>query len=386
MKILHTADLHIGKNVNGFSMIEEQRHVLGQICDVARQQKPDAVLIAGDVYDKSVPSAEAVQLFDEFLTKLTESVTSDAHIFIISGNHDSPERIAFGAEIMRRQNIHLSPVYKGYVKSVIINDKNGPVAFYMLPFIKPVVVRHFFENEDIITYTDAMRLAIAQMNIDKKMRNVLICHQFVTNAERSESEETIVGGLDNVDVQVFADFDYVALGHLHRPQSCERPTIRYSGSPLKYSFSEVNDSKTITIANIDANGGVEFDFIPASPLHDWVDLRGTYNELTALQYYECKPELRERFVRVTLTDENDIPDAIGKLRSIYHNIMELNYDNKRTQTKSIVVNNIDATKQKTPAELFADFYELQNGESSLTAEQQAFISEIMERIQNRKSE
>ena len=386
MKILHTADLHIGKNVNGFSMIEEQRHVLGQICDVARQQKPDAVLIAGDVYDKSVPSAEAVQLFDEFLTKLTESIASDAHIFIISGNHDSPERIAFGAEIMRQQNIHLSPVYKGDVKPVIISDKDGPVAFYMLPFIKPVAVRHFFENEEISTYTDAMRLAIAKMNIDKNMRNVLICHQFVTNAERSESEETIVGGLDNVDAQVFADFDYVALGHLHRPQSCERPTIRYSGSPLKYSFSEVNDSKTITIANMDANGGVEFDFIPTSPLHDWVDLRGTYNELTSLQYYESKPELRESYVRVTLTDENDIPDAIGKLRSIYHNIMELNYDNKRTQTKSIVVNNIDATKQKTPAELFADFYELQNGESSLTAEQQAFISEIMERVQNRKSE
>ena len=359
---------------------------MGQICDVARQQKPDAVLIAGDVYDKSVPSAEAVQLFDEFLTKLTESVTSDAHIFIISGNHDSPERIAFGAEIMRRQNIHLSPVYKGDVKPVIISDKDGPVAFYMLPFIKPVAVRLFFENEEISTYTDAMRLAIAQMNIDKKMRNVLICHQFVTNAERSESEETIVGGLDNVDAQVFADFDYVALGHLHRPQSCERPSIRYSGSPLKYSFSEVKDRKTITIANMDVDGGVEFDFIPTLPLHDWVDLRGTYNELTALQYYEYKPELRESFVRVTLTDENDIPDAIGKLRSIYHNIMELNYDNKRTQTKSIVVNNIDATKQKTPAELFADFYELQNGESSLTAEQQAFISEIMERVQNRKME
>ena len=384
MKLLHISDLHIGKNVNGFSMRAEQEHVFEQICDVARQQKPDAVLIAGDVYDKSVPSAEAVQLFDVFLTKLTESVTSDAHIFIISGNHDSPERIAFGAEIMRRQNIHLSPVYKGDVKPVIINDKDGPVAFYMLPFIKPVAVRHFFENEEIITYTDAMRLAIAQMNVDKNIRNVLICHQFVTNAERSESEETIVGGLDNVDAQVFADFDYVALGHLHRPQSCERPTIRYSGSPLKYSFSEVNDSKTITIANMGANGGVEFDFMPTSPLRDWFDLRGTYNELTSLQYYESKPELRESFVRVTLTDENEIPYAINKLREIYPNIMELRYDNKRTQTKSIVVNNIDATKQKTPAELFADFYELQNGESSLTAEQQAFIGEIMERVQNRK--
>ena len=385
MKLLHISDLHIGKNVNGFSMIEEQRHVFEQICDVARQQKPDAVLIAGDVYDKSVPSAEAVQLFDEFLTNLTESATSDAHIFIISGNHDSPERIAFGAQIMGRQNIHLSPVYNGDVKPVIVNDKDGPVAFYMLPFIKPVAVRHFFENEEISTYTDAMRLAIAKMNVDKNMRNVLICHQFVTNAERSESEETIVGGLDNVDAQAFVDFDYVALGHLHRPQSCERPTIRYSGSPLKYSFSEVNDNKTITIANMDANGGVEFSFMPTSPLHDWFDLRGTYNELTALQFYNGKPE-REGFVRVTLTDENEIPYAINKLREIYPKIMELRYDNKRTQTKSIVVNNIDATKQKTPAELFAEFYEMQNGESSLTAEQQSFINEIMERVQNRESE
>lgn len=386
MKIIHTSDLHIGKNVNGFSMIEEQRHVLGQICDVVRQQKPDAVLIAGDVYDKSVPSAEAVQLFDEFLTNLSESATPDAHIFIISGNHDSPERIAFGAQIMGRQNIHLSPVYKGDVKPVIISDKDGPVAFYMLPFIKPVLIRHFFENEEINTYTDAMRLAIAKMNIDKSIRNVLICHQFVTNAVRSESEETIVGGLDNVDAQVFADFDYVALGHLHRPQSCERPTIRYSGSPLKYSFSEVNDDKTITIAYMNADGDVEFDFTPTSPLHDLVDLRGTYNELTALQFYDSRPELRENYVRVTLTDENDIPDAINKLRTIYHNIMEVLYDNKRTRTKSIVVNNIDATKQKTPIELFAEFYEMQNGESSLTAEQQSFINEIMERVQNRESE
>ncbi|MBO7497450.1 MAG: exonuclease SbcCD subunit D [Salinivirgaceae bacterium] len=386
MKIIHTSDLHIGKNVNGFSMIDEQRHVLEQICDVVRQQKPDAVLIAGDVYDKSVPSAEAVQLFDEFLTNLSESAVPDAHIFIISGNHDSPERIAFGAQIMDRQNIHLSPVYKGDVKPVIISDKGGLVAFYMLPFIKPVVVRHFFENEEINSYTDAMRLAIAKMNIDKSIRNVLICHQFVTNAVRSESEETIVGGLDNVDAQVFADFDYVALGHLHRPQSCERPAIRYSGSPLKYSFSEVNDNKTITIADIDANGGVKFDFIPTSQLHDWVDLRGTYNELTALQYYDSKPELRESYVRVTLTDENDIPDAISRLRTIYHNIMEVHYDNKRTRTNSIVVNDIDATEQKTPTELFAEFYEMQNGESSLTAEQQSFINEIMERVQNKKSE
>lgn len=386
MKIIHTADLHIGKNVNGFSMIEEQQHVFEQICNIVRQQTPDAVLIAGDVYDKSVPSAEAVQLFDEFLTKLTESITSDAHIFIISGNHDSPERIAFGAEIMRRQNIHLSPVCNGDVKPVIISDKDGPVAFYMLPFIKPVAVRHFFENEEIRTYTDAMRLAIAKMNIDKSMRNVLICHQFVTNAERSESEETIVGGLDNVDAQVFNGFDYVALGHLHRPQSCERPTIRYSGSPLKYSFSEVNDNKTITIANMDANGGVGFDFIPISPLHDWVDLRGSYNELTSLLYYESKPELRESFVRVTLTDENDIPDAIGKLRSIYHNIMELRYDNKRTQTNSSIVANKKDDTKITPVQMFADFYEMQNGESSLTAEQQAFIGEIMERVQNRKPE
>lgn len=385
MKIIHTADLHIGKYVNGFTMKKEQEHVFGQICDIVRQQKPDAVLIAGDVYDKSMPSAEAVQLFDWFLTNLSESATPDAHIFIISGNHDSPERIAFGSQIMDRHNIHLSPVYDGIVKPVIISDKDGPVAFYMLPFIKPVNVRHFFENEEINSYTDAMRLAIAKMNIDKSIRNVLICHQFVTNAVRSESEETIVGGLDNVDAQVFADFDYVALGHLHRPQSCERPTIRYSGSPLKYSFSEVNDKKTITIADMDANGGVEFNFIPTSPLHDWVDLRGSYNELTALQYYNGKPE-REGFVRVTLTDENEIPFTINKLREIYPNIMELRYDNKRTRTKCIVVNDIDATKQKTPTELFAEFYEMQNGESSLTAEQQSFINEIMERVQNRKFE
>ena len=382
MKLLHIADLHIGKRVNEMPMRDDQEYVFRQICEAAKQQQVDAVLIAGDVYDKAVPSAEAVQLFDWFLTELAKLLKPDAQIFIISGNHDSPERLAFGAEIMSRQHINLSPVYDGNVRPIVMRDDYGEVAFYMLPFIKPMVVKRFFEDEEINSYTDAMRLAINKMNVDKKRRNVLICHQFVTNASRTESEEVSIGGLDNVDAQVFADFDYVALGHLHKPQSCERETIRYSGSPLKYSFSEVNDNKSITIIELCAKDDIKLSFIPLSPLRDWTDLRGTYDELTSLQYYENRPQLRKNFVRVTLTDENDIPDAIGKLRSIYHNIIELRFDNQRTRSKNTITIDNQLGKSKTPSELFKEFYEMLNGEESLTAEQQQFIDKMIEKVWN----
>jgi len=384
MKLLHISDLHIGKRVNEVSMIDEQRHILEQICNVAKQQNPDAVLVAGDVYDKSVPSAEAVMLFDWFLTNLLDALQPEAQIFIISGNHDSPERLAFGAGIMSRQRINLSPVYNGEVKPVILKDSHGEVAFHMLPFIKPIVVKHIFEDEEIVSYTDAIRVAISKMNIDINRRNVLICHQFVTNASRTESEEVSVGGLDNIDAQVFNDFDYVALGHLHRPQCCEHETIRYCGSPLKYSFSEVNDKKSITVINLEAKGDIKLEFIPLLPLHDWTDLRGNYEELASLQYYANRPELHDNYVRITLTDENDIPDAIGKLRSIYHNIMELRYDNKRTRTNNVIVSDDATAKPKSPSELFAEFYAMLNGDDSLTAEQQQFIDATIEKIWNKE--
>ena len=254
MKFIHISDLHIGKRVNEKSLIEEQEHILAQICDIVKDQNPDAVLIAGDVYDKAVPSGEAVLLFDRFLTELSSLA---GHIFIISGNHDSAERMAFGARLMDSRGIHLSPVYNGCPTPVTLTDAYGDVDIYMLPYIRPAHVRHFLpddEKDAIGSYDDAVRKAIALMGIDGGRRNVLMTHQFVSGSTRSESEDVNVGGLDNIDASAFDDFDYVALGHLHRPQDCGNERVRYSGSPLKYSFSEVDDKKTVTVVTLKDKG------------------------------------------------------------------------------------------------------------------------------------
>ena len=236
MKFIHISDLHIGKRVHEKSLIQEQGHILNLICDITKSQNPDAVLIAGDIYDKAMPSGEAVLLFDDFLTRLS---TICSHIFVISGNHDSAERMAFGSRLMDSKGIHLSPVYNGSPAPVTLTDEYGDVDIYMLPYIRPAHVRHFLseeEKENVGSYDTAVRKAVELMGMDAGRRNVLVTHQFVTGALRSESEDVNVGGLDNVDASAFDDFDYVALGHLHRPQDCADERIRYSGSPLKYSF------------------------------------------------------------------------------------------------------------------------------------------------------
>lgn len=378
MKFIHISDLHIGKRVHEKSLLDEQVHILKQICDITEKHRPDAVLIAGDVYDKVVPSGEAVILFDEFLTRLS---TLTGHIFIISGNHDSAERISFGARLMDSKGVHLSPVYDGTVKPLTLTDAYGTVNIYMLPYIRPANMRHFLPDEekaDVVSYDDAVRKAIAGMDIDHECRNILITHQFVTDAVRSESEDVNVGGLDNVDASAFECFDYVALGHLHRPQDCGDGRIRYCGSPLKYSFSEVKDIKTATIVTIREKGVMEREFEPLVPLHDWHDLRGTYAELSAREFYAGKP-WTEDFVRITLTDEQDIPDAIGKLRSIYHNLLELRYDNKRTRAGMAAIEGGARTEEKTPLELFEELYARQNGDG-MTMQQQDYLSEMIAKI------
>lgn len=378
MKFIHISDLHIGKRVNEKSLIDEQAHILNQICDITDAQRPDAVLIAGDVYDKAVPSGEAVLLFDDFLTRISSLC---GHIFIISGNHDSAERMAFGARLMHRSGIHLSPLYNGSTVPVTLKDEYGDIDIYMLPYIRPAHVRHVIpdeEKEDICSYDDAVRKAVDMMELNPERRNVLITHQFVTGAVRSESEDINVGGLDNVDASVFDAFDYVALGHLHRPQDCGDERIRYSGSPLKYSFSEVNDHKTVTIVNLNSKGNLVREFVPLVPLHDWHDLRGTYEQLTSREFYAGKT-WSEDFVRITLTDEEDVPDAIGKLRTIYHNLMELRYDNKRTRTGSGAIEGAAGADRKTTLELFNELYERQNGDS-ISPQQESYLKSIMEKI------
>jgi len=376
MKILHTSDLHIGKRVNEYSMLGDQQFMLTQIADVVSIEKPDVIVLAGDIYDKSIPSAEAVCLFDDFLVRLA---SFGKPVFISSGNHDSAERLSFASRIMEISKIYLSPVYDGNVQPVVISDGITEVAFYMLPFIKPQTVAYYAgDDADIKTYDDAMRYAIGQMHVDRARRNVLIAHQFITDAERTESEDLMVGGLDNVDASAFDDFDYVALGHLHRSQSCGRDTVRYSGSPLKYSFSEVHDRKSVTIVEIDGDDEPRVYEHQLKPLHEWYDLRGTYDQLTAKAFYDGT-DYQESYVRITLTDEDDVPDGKHKLQSIYHLLMELQYDNKRTRAGMSMLNKMLKADELDPLQILGQLYEEQNAQP-LSKEQAAYAQKLIGEI------
>lgn len=370
---MHLSDLHLGKRVNEFSMLEDQEFILLKILNIIDGEQPDAVVIAGDVYDKAIPSAEAVQLFDDFLCRLAQR---GVQVFVISGNHDSPERIAFGGRLMEASGIHMSPVYSGAVEPVTLTDGFGNVNFYMLPFIKPTHVRRFYPEERIESYTDSVRTAIENFHVDTSERNVIITHQFVTGAARSDSEEISVGGSDNVDAAVFAPFDYVALGHIHAPQSVGAETVRYCGTPLKYSFSEARHEKSVTVVELGEKGSVTVRTVPLEPKHDLRELRGTYMELTAKSSYEGTDT--DDYIHITLTDEEDVPDAIGRLRVIYPNLMKLDYDNKRTRGSSIFAA-AEEMEKKTPLELFAEFYEQQNSQP-MSCEQRSFAEELISRI------
>lgn len=374
MKLFHIADLHLGKRMEEFSMLEDQAHILGEIIRCIDDEQPDAVLIAGDVYDKAVPSAEAVELFDDFLVRLSHR---RLQVFIISGNHDSPERIAFGSRLMDASGIHLSPVYSGNVAPFCLRDGYGEVRVYMLPFVKPAHVRRYFPGEEIASYTDALGVAVRAMDIDPAGRNVLVTHQFVTGALRSDSEDISVGGSDNVDASVFVDFDYVALGHIHGPQNILSERIRYAGSPLRYSLSEVKQQKSITVVELGEKGALSLHVLPLEPLHGMADIKGTYEALTRKSFYE-NTTYQDDYMRITLTDEEDIPEAMGKLRTIYHNLMKLGYDNGRTRHNA-EVNGAEAVESKSPLALFAELYTLQNN-TDLSEEQSAFMQKMIEKI------
>ena len=374
MKLIHLSDIHLGKRVNEFSMLEDQAHILKKILAVVDEEKPDGVLIAGDVYDKSIPSTEAVQLFDDFLVQLAERKLP---VFIISGNHDSPERLSFANRLIDAVGIHLAPVYNGVVEPITLSDEYGPVNVYMLPFIKPAHVRGFFPDTEITGYSDAVAAAIGRMNIDKTQRNVLITHQFVTGAQRSDSEELSVGGTDNIGAEVFCDFDYVALGHIHGPQNMDSGRIRYCGSPLKYSFSEAAQQKSVTVAELKEKGTLEIHTVPLIPRRDMVELKDSYQQLTLREFYE-NTTYQEDYTHITLTDEEDIPDAVAKLRAVYHNLMKLDYDNTRTR-HSAAISGAENVETRSPIDLFAEFYELQNG-LPMSAEQTELVASLIEKI------
>lgn len=374
MKFLHLADLHLGKRVNGFSMLEDQAHILRQILAILDDEQPDGVLIAGDVYDKSVPSVEAVELLDGFLTELC---ARGVPVLLISGNHDSPERLAFGGRVMDSCGIHISPVYDGALAPVTLHDAFGPVHVWLLPFVKPAHVRRWFPDADIESYTDAVAEAVAHMDIDTAARNVLVTHQFVTGGARSGSEELSVGGTDNVDSGVFAPFDYVALGHLHGAQHIGRETIRYAGSPLKYSFSEARQHKSVTVVTLGEKGDVQVRTVALTPLRELREIRGSYDELTARSFYE-HTTYRSDYLHLILTDEQDVFDAMSRLRTIYPYLMTLDYDNARTRAAGGM--SVPAeTERRTPLELFEALYTRQNHQP-MSEVQHEYIAQLMEQI------
>lgn len=371
MKFLHLSDLHLGKRLREQSLLEDQKYILTEILSVIDMEKPDAILIAGDVYDKSTPSAEAVTLFDDFLVQLSVCVKD---VFIISGNHDSPERLAFGGRLMDKQGIHLSPVYNGEITPTALRDEYGPVNVYMLPFVKPAHVRRFFPEDKIESYTDAIKVAVDNMAINSAERNVIITHQFVTGASRSESEEISVGGTDNVDACAFDGFDYVALGHIHGPQNIGSERIRYCGTPLKYSFSEAAHEKSVTVVELKEKGDMEIKTVPLNPKRDLVELRGKYNDLMLKSFYE-NTGYTEDYMHIVLTDEEDIPDAVGKLRIVYKNMLWLSYDNRRTRYNADV-SAASGAEYKSPLELFSDLYETQNN-APMSEEQAEYMAKII---------
>lgn len=373
MRLMHLSDLHLGKKVCEFSMLEDQKYILEQILRIAEEKKAEGILICGDIYDKPVPPAEAVGLFDEFLTRLSERKIP---VFIISGNHDSAQRLAFGARLMAGSRIYFSGVFCGAPEKITLQDAYGPLNLYLLPFIKPSYVRNVWPDSGVKSYQDAMDYVMQQIQVDTSERNILLAHQFVTGAVRSESEEVNVGGLDQVDVSLFDRFDYVALGHIHGPQTISRETVRYCGTPLKYSFSEAGQQKSVTLVDLGKKGDVAISTVPLTPLRDLREIRGSYAEVTLKKNYEGTSV--GDYLHITLTDEEDILDAMNKLHSIYPNLMKLDYDNQRTRETQIIEDTMPS-ENRSPMQLFEEFYKKQNNQP-MNEEQTGLLKKLIDEI------
>lgn len=379
MKFIHISDLHLGKKLHEYSLIEDQRYILNQIIGIIDSEKPDGVLIAGDVYDKSMPAVEAVSLFDDFLVKLSKRETD---VFIISGNHDSAERVSFGARLMDSSGIHISPVYDGEIKPYKMRDEHGILNIYLLPFVKPAHVSRF-TDEEIKSYTDAIRVAVEKMSVNTEERNVLVAHLFVTNSIRCESEEIPIGTLDNVDASVFEPFDYVALGHLHTPQNCGSEKIRYCGTPIKYSLSEMKSDKSVTVVELSEKGNLKVHSIPLTPLHELVELKGSYSEIMDNSFYSGKT-WQDDYTHIILTDENEIFEAMRRLSSVYHRVITLDYDNTRTRSNKSI-RSVEDIEKKSPLELFSELYKKQNNQD-MSAEQLEYMKKLIEELREEEQQ
>jgi exonuclease SbcD len=377
MKFLHLSDLHIGKSVNGFSMIEEQKHAFKQVIKYINTERPAAVIIAGDVYDRAIPGVEAVSVFDDFLTALAGE---DLLVMLISGNHASPERLSYASRLLSEKGLHIYSAFDGIMQKKTLADEYGEIVFWLLPFIKPSAVSGMFPEREIESYDDALAAVIETAAIDFTVRNVLVSHQFYTKAGltpiRSESELNPVGGLDAMNSAAIEKFDYAALGHLHGRQSAGPAHICYCGSPIKYSFSEWRQEKSVTIVELSKKGDIKLTSLPLSPLHDMREIKGELKKLISREVTSLADN--EDYLRVILTDEDEIIDPMGKLRSVYPNIMSLDIENSRT---SIDINTITTDTQTieklSSYDLFKEFY-LEVQGSTMSAEQAAIVRDLLE--------
>lgn len=377
MKFLHLSDLHIGKNVNGFSMLEEQKHIFEQVIRCIKSERPDAVIIAGDIYDRAIPGVEAVRLFDDLLTELAHE---DVTVLLISGNHDSPERLGYASRLLAEKQLFMCGAFEGKPRQVILSDRYGEVNFWLLPFIKPTSVRGMFGEAEIESYDETISAALEAAKIDYDTRNVLVSHQFYTKRGcipiRSESELNPVGGLDAVDAELVGWFDYVALGHLHGRQTAGASHILYAGSPLKYSFSEQHQKKSMTLVELHEKGRLEITAVPLVPLRDLREIKGELNWLLSPETAgsgDC-----EDYLRVVLTDEEELIDPLGKLRSVYPNVMCLDFENSRTGIElGHIASDIGMTEALSPYDLFQEFF-LEVQGSAMTSKQTKIVRDLLE--------
>lgn len=359
MKIMHLADLHLGKSILEQSLIEDQKYILDKIVNIVKNNEIDVVLVVGDVYDKAIPNVEAVKLFSEFLSKLYKL---SVKVFVISGNHDSKDRLSFGNELFIDNDVYIEGIFDGELKSYQLEDEFGKVNIYMLPFVKPADVRRYYPDNVTTSYHDAVKCIVDNTKLDSKDRNIIMVHQFVTASGvdiiRSESESISLGGIDNVDVSLFDCFDYVAMGHVHGPQRLIRDVVRYAGSPLKYSFSEVNHRKSVPIIELKEKGNIDIELVSLEPLRNMRIIKGKLEELLDKEY--SKNINTDDYISAIITDEDYVMDVIGKLRSVYKNVLRLEYDNKRTSSYTNIDSNIQEVEKISEIDLFSDFYKMQN--------------------------
>lgn len=380
MRILHLADLHLGKILQEESLLEDQKYMLEEIIKKVQEENIEIILISGDIYDRSIPQTDAVDMLDYFLNKLIKDLKKQ--VFIISGNHDSKERLGFGNKIFENDGLYISSKYEGQIKKVELQDEYGKLNIYLLPFIKPVEVKKYFEDE-ILSYDETIKKIIEKENIDETQRNIILTHQFVTcigeEVERTDSETISLGGIDNVDISNYDKFDYVAIGHVHRPQRIGRDTARYAGTMLKYSFSEVNHKKTIPIIDFKEKGNINIKLVELIPLRDMREIKGPIEELTKKENY--KNTNTEDYIKAIITNEEPVYDAIGQIRKVYPNVLKLEIQNSKSSVsqndeKEKELQNI---KNKSEVELFNEFYKFQNY-TELNDEQTQVIENIVKEI------